>query len=984
LIPANDNARDDLRSQIGGATGPLFWRTLDELADQADFRRPLHEAFPQLAALEPTMDRRGFIKLLGASLAMAGLAACSGPPQEQIVPWVQQPEGMSPSLPQFYATTLRHGNDVSGVLVETHQGRPSKIEGNPDHPASLGATGAMLQAAVLELWDPDRSAAPKHHGVMTSWDDFEAEAVTLSRRLDANGHGLHVLSGRIDSPTLARQCGELLQRFPQARWHEYEAVDDDQARAGAQLTFGAPLQACHHLDRAEVIVALEADFLAGMPGHLRHARDFANARRPVAGRRRMTRLYAVEATPSLTGASADHAWPLASGLIEMFVLELASALGVAGAHAGAPSGVARTRLQALADDLRAHRGNSLLLAGLSQPARVHALVHLVNQELGNVGHSVDYIDPVEPGLARSGSLGELASVMEQGSVDTLLILDGNPAYAAPADLQFAKLLGRVPNSIHLGLYDDETAACCAWHLPRAHALEAWSDARTFDGSASLVQPVIAPLHGGRSIHEVLALLLGSTVTNGRDIVQSTWRAHGEDAFDAWWESSLRHGVISGAPPAREATATADFLAGAQASASADGLELLFRPDPTVWDGRYANNGWLQECPKPLTLLTWSNAALISPALATQRGLKNGDVVELRVGSRQVQAPVWITPGQAANSITLPLGYGRHRAGHVGQQLGFDANALRSMASPWRESGLQIHPTGRHVELATVQHHHAMEGRGPVRTGTLDQFLADPAFAQTDAPRPPSLYPDRAPGEYSWGMSIDLNSCIGCNACTIACQAENNIPVVGEEEVRRGREMHWIRVDRYYEGTPEAPLTHHQPVPCMHCEHAPCEVVCPVGATVHDSEGLNLQVYNRCVGTRFCSNNCPYKVRRFNFLQYADLADENLKARRNPDVSVRNRGVMEKCTYCIQRIEVAHIAADKEDRRIVDGEVRTACQGACPTRAITFGDIADPASAVSREKASPRNYALLGELNTRPHTTYLAALRNPNPALGDDM
>ncbi|MGN6653882.1 MAG: TAT-variant-translocated molybdopterin oxidoreductase [Rhodanobacter sp.] len=974
-------ALDALRAQLADARGPRFWRSLEELVEQPAGLDRLREAFPQLSQLEPSLDRRGFLKLLGASLAMAGLAACSGPPQEQIVPWVRQPEGMSPSLPQFYATTLRHGNDVAGVLVETHQGRPGKIEGNPKHPASLGATDAMLQAAVLELWDPDRSTAPRHQGAIASWDDFEAEAAGLAQRFGRNGRGLHVLAGRIDSPTLARQRQQLLQRFPGARWHRYEAVDDAQARAGARLAFGAPLQVLPHVDRAACIVALEADFLADMPGHLRHARDFAAARKPGEGKATMNRLYALEATPSLTGANADHAWPLASRRIAAFARELAAALGVAGAQAGEPSGISAAGLRAVADDLRAHRGSSLLLAGPSQPAAVHALVHLLNQALGNVGRTVEYIEPVEPD--DSGTLEELVAAMKQGSVDTLLILDGNPAYAAPAELHFGELVTRLPNSIHLGLYDDETAACCQWHLPQAHALEAWSDARAFDGSASIVQPVIAPLHGGRSVHELLAKLLGDTTGNGRDIVQATWRGHAGTDFDGWWQRSLRDGVIAGsASPTRAVMATGDFPADVQTAMSDDGLELLFRPDPTVWDGRYANNGWLQECPKPLTRLTWSNAALVSPALAAERRLANGDTIELRIGGRHTQAPVWIMPGQAARSVTVPLGYGRRRLGHVGERLGFDAGALRSMASPWSEGGLEINPTGEHVALATTQHHHAMEGRAPVRAATLAQFLADPAFAQDEA-TPPSLYPERPPGEYSWGMSVDLNSCIGCNACTIACQAENNIPVVGAEEVRRGREMHWIRVDRYYEGTADAPRTHHQPVPCMHCEHAPCEVVCPVGATVHDSEGLNLQVYNRCVGTRFCSNNCPYKVRRFNFLQYADLASEELKAQRNPDVSVRNRGVMEKCTYCIQRIETAHIAADKGGRRIADGEIRTACQAVCPTQAITFGDLADPASAVTREKASPRNYALLGELNTRPHTTYLAGLRNPNPALGEE-
>ena len=983
-----------LRARLAHARGPQYWRALEDIATEPGFRQHVDELFPQLAQLEPALDRRGFLRLLGASLALAGLGACSGPPPEQIVPWVRQPEGMPQSLAQFYATTLRRGGDVAGVLVETHQGRPTKIEGNPAHPASLGGSDALGQAAVLELWDPDRSQAPMRRGVEASWDAFAAQVMTIRRRFDRDGAGLHVLGGRIDSPTLAAQRAQLLRRYPGAQWHVYEAIDDDNALQGARVAFGAPVRLRHHFDRAAVIVSLEADFLAGMPGHLRYAHDFMQRRRADAARATpresaMSRLYAIEATPSLTGARADHAWPLASARIEAFVRELAVALGLGAAGTpGAASGIAPRRVQALADDLAAHRGASLLLAGPSQPPAVHALVHALNGALGNGGHSVEYFDSPEPLESSQDALHTLLAAMQADAVDTLLVLDGNPAYATPRALGFAELLARVPRSIHLGLYHDETARCCSWHLPRAHALEAWSDLRAFDGTASIVQPVIAPLYRGRSSHEVLAQLLGATVSDGLGIVRATWRDRLDDAA---WQRSLREGVIAGsAPPARALAAiTRPVAAPADAAVARDeDLELVFRADPTVWDGRYANSGWLQELPKPLTRITWSNAALISPALAARHGLRNGDTVRLAAGAEHVEAPVWIMPGQAERSVTLALGYGRRRAGHVGDGLGFDAYALRSAASPWRVDRATLRPDGNHVELAVTQHHHSMQGRAPVRAATLAQFVADPRFAQPDQPAPPSLYPQRRgsehhAGEYAWGMSIDLAACIGCNACTVACQAENNIPVVGAEEVARGREMHWIRVDRYYEGDPAAPRTCHQPVPCMHCEHAPCEVVCPVGATVHDSEGLNLQIYNRCVGTRFCSNNCPYKVRRFNFLQYADLETESLKAQRNPDVTVRNRGVMEKCTYCIQRIETAHIAADRENRRIADGEIVSACQGACPTRAITFGNIADPDSAVSREKASPRNYALLEELNTRPRTTYLAGLRNPNPALGED-
>ena len=971
--PAAEVAMQALRQRMAsatageGASGPHFWRALEELADDAHWRETLHVAMPQLAALAP-MDRRRFLKLLGASLALAGLAACSSPPQEQMVPWLRQPEGMAADSARFYASTLACAGDVGGVLVETHMGRPTKIEGNPAHPASLGGSAPALQAAVLELWDPDRSQTPLHRGMPATWDDFFAELARLS---SGDGRGLRILSGAIVSPTLAAQREALLQKFPAARWHQYEAAGQGQTLAGTTLAFGTPLQPIYHFDRAQRILALDADFLGSMPGRLAYARAFAQQRKPP----QMNRLYAVEPTPSLTGAMADHCWPLSHDGVGAFARQLAGLLGVGGVgDAGADENLVR----AVADDLRAHKGQSLVLVGETQPPPVHALAHRLNQALGNIGRTVEYIAPMQT-AAPDDSLASLCTAMDAGDVQTLLVLDANPAYDAPADLPFAQALSKVPQRVHLGLYRDETARLCDWHLPMAHALESWSDLRAWDGTASIVQPLIEPLYAGRSAHQVLAAMLGQP-TDIRALLQSRWHA----GDDEGWDRSLREGVIadSATRPATPSAISTDFPA--PSTSSSGDLELLFRPDPTLWDGRYANNGWLQELPKPLSQLTWGNAALISPALAAERKLANGDVVELRVGERHLRAPVWIMPGQAARSVTVHLGHGRRHAGHVGDDVGFDANALRSHLAPWREGDLQLHATGEHVELAATQHHHAMEGRAPVRAGTLDEYLHNARFLQPDEPAtPPSLYPPKPPGEYAWGMAIDLNACIGCKGCTIACQAENNIPVVGADQVKRGREMHWIRVDRYYEGSAQAPHTHHQPVPCMHCEHAPCEVVCPVGATVHDAEGLNLQVYNRCVGTRFCSNNCPYKVRRFNFLQYADVKTESLKARRNPDVSVRNRGVMEKCTYCIQRIQTAHIAADRDGREIADGEIVTACQAACPTQAITFGNIADPGSAVSKAKASPLDYTLLAELNTRPRTSYGAHLRNPNPVLEDD-
>ena len=876
---------------------------------------------------DTSADRREFLKLLGASFALAGASGCSGPPAQEIVPWIRRPPGVAGSDPQFYASTLRCGGDVLGVRVETHEGRPTKIEGNPLHPASLGATNPMAQAAVLDLWDPGRSQGILRKGAAASWDDFLAEV----NRIPADASGLHVLSGRVDSPTLAAQRQRLLGRYPGSHWYEYESIDNTNSLEGARLAFGAPLGVRYRMDRADVIVSLEADFLGSMPGHVRYARDFAASRQPEAAGRVERRLYVLEATPSLTGVKADHRWAMASSDIGRFAQRLAN------------------NETPLIRELQAKRGRSLILVGPTQPPFVHALAHVLNERLGNAGQTVEYFEWPEGG---SESLQTLVTNIEAGQVKTLLILDGNPVYTAPADLRFGERLGKVPVTIHLGLYRDETARVSTWHLPAAHALETWSDVRGYDGSASIVQPVIAPLYGGHSAHEVIAALLGPDEPNGLDLLERTWPNLSDQA--------LRRGFIEGsAPAAREVRVNLSSIAVPE---KAEGLELLFRPDATVWDGRHATNAWLQELPKPITQLTWGNAVIVSPDLAAQHKLRNGDHVHIMSGSNQIEAPIWIVPGQARSSVTVTLGYGRSVEGTQAMGQGFNANRLRMSTERWVTRSVRLTPTGNHSELASTQQHHVMED---VRT---PQKLHR------------SFYAEHPKGEYRWGMAIDLNSCIGCNACTIACQAENNIPVVGADQVLHGREMHWLRVDQYWEGT----RVRHQPVACQHCDHAPCELVCPVGATVHDSEGLNLQVYNRCIGTRFCSNNCPYKVRRFNFLQYSDLKTESLEAQRNPEVTVRNRGVMEKCTYCIQRIEKAHITADREGRRIQDGEVVTACQEVCPTRAIVFGDTSDPDSTVSRAKKSERNYALLEDLNTRPQTTYLKEVPNPNPLMKDDV
>ena len=1018
---------DAARVDLAAKRGPVYWRSLEELADSEGFRRWLRQQNPRLGEAL-LMDRRGFLKLLGASLALAGLAACSHPPQNYIVPYVHKPIGQVDGLPRYFATVLTREGYAQGVLVEDHQGRPTKVEGNPAHPASLGGTDIFAQAAILQLWDPDRSRSIRHRGITSTWDDFVAAALAMSARFaKSGGEGLHILTGPVTSPTLAAQLDTLAHRFPNSGWHVHRPGGGRNAYDGAQLAFGQPLSKRLHMDQARVIVALDADPLSDPAAGTRNGHDYAATRSPDRNHGAMSRLYAIEPTPSLTGLMADHRLPLAFPEVGGFALQLAGKIGVAVPAGAAPATGEQARwLDALGADLQAHRGASLILVGEAQPPWVHALGHAMNAALGNVGKTIDYSPPVETLPTNDGGLAGLVSAMRAGNVDTLLALEVNPVYDAPADLDFVGALKRVPHLLHLGLYLDETGEVAEWHVPQAHPLEAWSDARAFDGTASIAQPLIAPLYDGKSVHEVLAAFTGDELFEGYSLVRRRWQKTLPD--DKSWNDALQAGVVPGtALPAVQAAARTDFLAHPeapvpasstppssarmrgssnfavsaearthsrlrgndeprqQAAGNGNRLELLLRPDPTIGDGRWANNGWLQELPKPLTQLTWDNAALISPSLAAERKLKNGDMVELRSDGRKLEVSVWIVPGQAARTITLHLGYGRRSAGHVGDGRGFDAYVLQTSKTPGWIGDVELAATARYYPMASTQHHFNMEGRDLVREGTLAEFLHDPHFATAHdryPPDPPSLYPDYPPGEYAWGMSIDLNACIGCKACTIACQAENNIPVVGKDQVRMGREMHWIRVDHYHVGGADNPRTVSQPVPCMMCEHAPCELVCPVGATVHDSEGLNLQVYNRCVGTRFCSNNCPYKVRRFNFLQYADKTTPQLKAMRNPEVSVRRRGVMEKCTYCIQRIETAHIQADKESRRIHDGEVLTACQAVCPTKAIRFGDISDKQSDVSKAKDSPRNYAMLNELGTRPRTTYLARLRNPNPALED--
>jgi molybdopterin-containing oxidoreductase family iron-sulfur binding subunit len=935
------------------------WRSLEELADTPAFEEMAHREFPAGASeLSDELTRRRFLTLMGASFALAGITGCTRQPRERIVPYIRQPEELIPGKPLYFASALTLGGYARGVLVETHEGRPTKIEGNPEHPASLGASDAFMQAELLALYDPERSQAVMQNGQISTWDALLGQLTTLAQKWKTNGGaGLRLLTRHETSPTFVEQIQRLLAKYPAARWHEHEPI-------GVQST-----GVRYHFDKAQVIVALDSDFLSFDPASLKYTRDFAAARRIAENGSAMNRLYVVEPAPTLTGAMADHRIAMRPDEIEAFARDLASGNG--------------SKLAAAVHrDLRLNSGKGLVIAGRAQSPAVHNFARSLNESLGNAGVTVDYV--AERSAARD--LGELVREIRAGEVETLFIISGNPVYDSPADFEFAALLPKIPHSIHLDLYHDETAELCQWHIPEAHALESWSDATAFDGTATIVQPTIEPLFAGRSRHELLSALLEDAVASSYEIVRAFWeKRHAPADFENFWRKSLHDGLVDIAvSPAAPASRPAENPVTPSPKA---GLHLVIRPDSKMYDGRFANNAWLQEFPDPLTKIVWDNAALINPATASRLKLENGDVVNLKFRGRSMSAPIWILPGQANDCITAQLGYGRTRAGSIGNDVGFNAYRLRTSDAPWGGAGLEIEKLGQHHDLVTTQNHWKMEGRDQVRVGTLAALQRDPgAIVATGEPPPArddSLYSKVTYNGHAWGMSIDLNTCIGCGACTIACQAENNIPIVGKEQVAMNREMHWIRIDRYFEGDAADPALLHQPVPCMHCENAPCELVCPVAATVHSAEGLNQMVYNRCIGTRYCSNNCPYKVRRFNFLEYDQNqfeARRSLKLMRNPNVSVRSRGVMEKCTYCIQRINAVKIDSDKANRPIRDGEITPACAQACPAEAIVFGDINDPKSRVAKLKSSPLNYGLLAELNTRPRTTYLAKLRNPNPEL----
>jgi MoCo/4Fe-4S cofactor protein with predicted Tat translocation signal len=980
-----------------------LWRSLDELAETEEFLEYLEDEFPQQVRSAKGLDRRDFLKLMAASLGLAGLTACMPRENELIMPYTQAPAELMPGRPMVYASAYEMDGYARGILVNSHMGRPIKIEGNPDHPASLGASDPFMQASILEMYNPDRSEVITSGGRIRTWAAFHSDLrQAISIQAARQGGGFRLLTRSVSSPTLAFQIEQLLEAFPGAQWIQYDPISRDNIRQGAEIAFGEPVETTYDFNEAEVILSLDSNFLYEEPGSIAYTRAFGARRTILEGQINPNRLYAVEGSFTITGASADHRLRVRPSQVESAAFQIAQMLGVGGL--GAPQGpqfeFPEGWLEALVQDLEENAGNSLVIAGMRQPPEVHALAHAINQALGNTGNTVFHIEPVLAApINQMEALENLVQDMNAGNVELLVMIDSNPVYDTPANLDFIGAMQQVELSVYLGLYDNETAIRSTYHVPAAHFLEMWSDSRAYDGTISIIQPLIEPIFGGMSPHELLAELMGQTGVRGHDIVRGFWQeefgaADAEDPeFDLWWRQALHDGLLpDSASPVQELSLIPGWQSRVSSSIqrvsslpqeTQNELEIVFEPDPTMWDGRFANNAWLHELPKPITKLVWDNAALIGPATAERLDVLNLDVIQLNYQNRVVNAPVWVMPGLAEGVVLVHLGYGRRRGGQIMQGTGFSGYTLRTTDTLWFGTGLLVRPTGDRYSLVSTQIHHSMEGRDLVLRGTAAEFEQDPDFLHAGGhygPEPPSLYPEWPYDGHAWGMAINLSACTGCNACVIACQAENNIPVVGKDQVGNSREMHWLRIDTYFEGGLDDPEVHFQPLPCMHCEKAPCEPVCPVAATVHSAEGLNEMVYNRCIGTRYCSNNCPYKVRRFNFLQYSEDAIP-LQLMHNPEVSVRSRGVMEKCTYCVQRINQARITAKKENRRIQPNEVMTACQQACPANAIVFGDINNPEDPVTHLKEQPHNYGLLAHLGVQPRTTYLADLDNPNPQMG---
>ncbi|HTW95039.1 MAG TPA: TAT-variant-translocated molybdopterin oxidoreductase [Tepidisphaeraceae bacterium] len=1050
----------EIRRRLAASGGKSVWKSLEEAAGTEEFRQAVRREFPSWASRWENCDdvsRRNLLKVMGGALALMGLTGCFYKrPQSKIVPYPSQPEETVPGRPVFFATAMPFSGWGRGVLALSREGRPTKIEGNPDHPASLGGTDLFMQGSVLDLYDPDRSHTVTVAGQIARWGDFQD---ALQERLAArkDGQGVRILTGNVTSPLHAAQMEEFLRRYPKAVWHQYEPMEE-----GNPDIFAEPVQPIYDFRAAGVIVSFANDFLFDGPMSLRYARHFIDGRRVRQAAPRMNRLYVIEGTLTLTGAKADHRMALAPSRIEPMVRGLAAKLGIAEAGEAQLTAEQKQWVDAMAADLlQAGPGTPLVLAGRELPPAAHGLVHLMNQKLGALGKTAFFIEPVA--AAPQGNLAELAADLVDGKVDTLVMIGVNPVYNAPADVPMQSALQEMTRrggfSAAMASHYDETSFNCLWHIPAAHYLESWGDVRAQDGSASIIQPLIAPLYGAHTQWELMETMLGRPDRDGLEIVRDFWRERGgAQDYEAWWVRSLQKGVIDKTASAyREAPRLRADLFTPKATAGAGGIDVIYRPDFSAWDGAFTNNAWLEETPRPFTKLTWDNAVAINLRMAEKwapRGKKSlidGDVVRITVEGRQIEAPVMLQPGQADDTVTLYLGYGRRLGGTLlldeGKPRGYSAYALRTGQKPWAMPAAKIETTGDFHFLVMTRNHHALTiepgmptdadfgvapwlkpeviaqpgdsdtdlevlNRKIVRTATLQEFVKDRNVIKhldPDEEKKPllSLYKEwNYQHGLQWGMNIDMTACIGCNACMVACQAENNVAVVGKQEVSRQREMHWIRIDDYFGGDPDSPRIYHQPVPCMQCENAPCEYVCPVGATTHSDEGLNEMTYNRCIGTRYCSNNCPYKVRRFNFFLFSDYATPTLKMVHNPDVTVRSRGVMEKCTYCVQRIDNTRTTMEEQvldleeqarqaagpaerDRLMKQAmehgvlfvrRLETACQQACPTRAIIFGDIRDAGSDVAKLKSEPSNYGLLTELTTRPRTTYLAQFTNPNSKL----
>lgn len=1055
-------------------SGPRYWRSLDELAATPGFQEQVEREFPTGAAELDGVDRRHFFKIMAASFALGGMGLASGcrRPEEKILPYGKSVETIIPGLPLYFATAMPAKGGAIPLLAETHEGRPTKLEGNPSYAPYGGSTTMLAQASVLDLYDPDRATTHRVKGAAVDAGVINGVLADISRAYGTNGGaGLAFLVDESTSPTRAALAARLRARYPRAIWSVYEATSNEASLEAGRAVFGADVKPIHRFDRAKRVVSIDSDFLHTEAHALAHARDFAKARRVIKPTDPMNRLYAVESNLTLTGSMADHRLRLASSHMLGFAAALAQAVTGDASFAPLAAGIDFKEkakwLAAVAKDLNDHRGACLVVAGAHLPPAVHSIVHALNAALDNIGATVDFVSVPSQGAAPA-PLSELVSAMKSGEIRTLVIVNGNPVYNAPVNLGFKDALKHVANVVRYSYYADETSQLASTHIAAAHYLESWGDARTADGTIVPIQPQILPLFGGLTDIELFARLANETTTDPHALVLATVSRLGGD--EGAFRKFLHDGVLAGTAYAKaNVRLNASGLRTALNAAgytppvlSKDSLEVRFIADAKMDDGRHANNGWLQECPDAVTKLAWDNAILVSPRLGRELGIAPGGsliqvsrketahfhqgkeqafIGRVTLDGRSIEGPLQIQPGLSDYTIILPLGYGRTASGRIGNKTGHDFYPLRTAAARSIAIGARIEVTNRRYELANTQEHWSMEGRDIVREANVDEFAKNPDWVNSigmeshapsnlgkdrhmplgevaaTTPRGNSLYESpNYTGVHQWGMSIDLNTCIGCNACVVACQSENNIPIVGKQQVLRGREMHWIRLDRYYsdgridaaafggEGNkeiPEDPQVVIQPMACQHCELAPCETVCPVNATVHDEEGLNVMAYNRCIGTRYCANNCPYKVRRFNFFDWNKRSIDELymgplgaigmtelaKMGKNPEVSVRMRGVMEKCTYCVQRIEHAKIhqkvkAGASGDIQVPDGTIKPACQQVCPVEAVVFGNILDPNSAVSKAKARDHDYAVLGYLNVRPRTTYLGRFRNPNPDMPD--